>query len=114
MNERQAHWLRTNRASRVPRRVVCLDSEAVKKRRRQQEVQTFRLAALSFDLLDVNGNTAATTKYHDCFDTFTLWQTITGHTAQSHKTVLFAPRSAAVSITVSSSGICAVAPSPFP
>lgn len=90
MTDRPTHWLRLNAAARIPRRVICLDSEALKERSGHVETQRFRLAAASFDRLDTDGHTSSPTERVDAASPAELWDWVAGRTAQSHKTVLFA------------------------
>src|SRR6266542_6430338 len=88
--DRVTHWLRDNRASRVPRRVVCFDSEAFITRTPSDENHSFRLACLSFDLLDTDGNTVSPTRFGNFDTAAAFWETLVECTAQSHRTVAFA------------------------
>ncbi len=88
--DRVTHWLRDNRASRVPRRVVCFDSEAFITRTPNEENHSFRLACLSFDLLDTDGNPTRPPRFNNLDSPALFWEALVACTAQSHRTVAFA------------------------
>ena len=90
MPERRDHWLRRNHASRVPRRLIVMDSEAARTLERQGERHDFLLACASFDLLGPDGRPDGDGERAD-FDTpAALWEWVDRHTSSQHRTVLFA------------------------
>src|SRR6266542_5415856 len=84
---RVTHWLRDNRASRVPRRVVCFDSEAFITRTPNEENHSFRLACLSLDRLDTDGNPTRPPRFNNLDSPALFWEALVACTAQSHRTV---------------------------
>lgn len=90
LNERKTHWLRQNAAARIPRRVICFDTEAHLNRSIQQQEHSFRLASLSFDQLDENARTITPTTNLDFGTPEALWGYIASFTHRKHRTVAFA------------------------
>ncbi len=90
MSERVAHWLRPNAASRVPRRLVVLDSEARRSLRGQVERHDFRLACASFDRLGPDGRPQGGPELVDLETRDEVWPWVVSKTATAHRTVLFA------------------------
>lgn len=84
------HWLRLNHASRIPRRLVCLDAEADRELTRRGEEHLFKLACASFDRLDERGRPAGDTAWCDAFTPADLWRFVDGCTSTQHRTVVFA------------------------
>lgn len=89
MSERRTHWLRKNAAQRMPRRVICIDSEAYRNPHEFGESHTFRLASLTFDKLDVDCNETHETVRMDFGADAALWAWAETFTASSHRTVCF-------------------------
>lgn len=87
---RPAHWLRGNRAARIPRRIVCLDSEAFKTLANRREEHRFRLAVCALERLDARGRPIGEPSWHEVDNPLNLWKIITAHTVTSHRTIVFA------------------------
>lgn len=90
MSDRVTHYMRTNSAARVPRRLIVLDSESYRNRRKTQETHKLRLAVASFDRLGKDGRPLKETEWLETADAPELWRWVASKTAASHRTVLFA------------------------
>lgn len=90
MQDRKTHWLRQNAAARIPRRVVCFDTEAHLDRSIQRAEHSFRLASLTFDILDLDAQPAEPTQRLDFGTPRALWGYIASFTSPKHRTVAFA------------------------
>ena len=90
MAERVDHWLRLNAASRVPRRLIALNAQARSERSRRQVRYTFRCAAGTLDLLDVDGVVEEEHEPARFDDAAALWEWVASCTAPSHRTVAYA------------------------
>lgn len=88
--DRKTHWLRKNAAARMPRRVICFDTEARQERSLLQSEHSFRLASLSFDRLDTEANVIGETVRLDFGTPEALWGYIVSFTDQKHRTIAFA------------------------
>lgn len=90
MSERVAHYMRQNHAGRVPRRIVTLDSEAYRDKRRGGETHRMRVAVGAFDRLEADGRPKGKTEWFETADDGDLWRWVTSKCATSHRTVVFA------------------------
>lgn len=73
----------------MPRRILCIDSEAVRTKYEFGESHSFRLASLTFDRLDAECRQQAETERLDFGDDYALWAWAETFTAASHRTVCF-------------------------
>lgn len=92
VSPRVTHWLRTNHAARMPRRIVTLDSEAYRSFDGVKEEQTFRLAVAAFDKLDDECLPTCDPEWFSTLSTEELWTKIAGWTHSKHRTVCWAHR----------------------
>lgn len=90
MNDRTTHWLRSNAANRIPRRVICFDCEAQKDKSVKGEVHSFRLASLTFDRLDAEGNETHETERLDFGTPEALWGYVADFASHKMRTCAFA------------------------
>lgn len=85
-----AHWIKPNHVTRIPRRHVVLDCEAVEDDHGSSRTQTFRLAVASFDHQDKKGRGWQPTELGRFTDAPALWQWITDRTRNGKRTVVVA------------------------
>lgn len=90
MSDRRAHWYRPNEASRYPRRIISLDSEAVKVLERGREHHRLRCASLTFDVIDRATLEPRRTERVDVTDAEELWEWVEARTTVNERTVLWA------------------------
>jgi hypothetical protein len=84
------HFIRPNEANRYPRRIVCFDTEALQKETSKYERQTFRLAAVSFDLFRAGQSEPVKSETSVEFEPESLWQWIDARCKSKSRTVVFA------------------------
>lgn len=85
-----AHWLRPNHVTRLPRRWVCLDAEAIREATPSGERQTFRLAVVSFDHQDRKGDPAQPTQWAVLRAAQDVWRWIDERCVNGRRTVVVA------------------------
>lgn len=90
LRSRQAHWLRANAAARMPRRVVCFDSEAHTTFTGAEQRQEFRLAVATFDELDGDAVELDEPQRLQTVERAELWEWIVDKTDRSLRTVVYA------------------------
>ena len=90
VTDRVAHWLRQNKAARIPRRIIVLDSEAIVEQGHLREQHTLRCAVATFDKLDHDARPTGRQETISTADPAELWEWVASRTAQSHRTVLWA------------------------
>lgn len=90
MEDRVSHWLTRTNVTRVPRRIVCIDSEAKQIHSGKTTEHTFRLGSASFDILDKHHCPTRNTKRADFATPLELWQWVTDCTAAASRTMVFA------------------------
>lgn len=82
------HWIRANHTSRIPRRWLCMDSEARKEDRDDGQHQTWRLAVTSFDRCDTDDHHWIGTQWEVHRDPESLWRYVDSKTRRRARTVL--------------------------
>jgi hypothetical protein len=87
---RRPHWYRPNEANRYPRRIVCLDSEAVKQLDGTAERHRLRLAFATFDVLDRETLEPKRSEESGFVDAAELWEWVDARTTVNERTVVFA------------------------
>lgn len=87
---RRAHYLRANRAERLPRRIACLDSEALIEREGPLERHRLRCAFASFDELDESGAPLGPPAQLASLEPLELWTWLETRAGRRGRTVLFA------------------------
>lgn len=90
MRTRRTHWLKENQAIRLPRRILCLDSEALQQTDGREERHTFRLAYCTYDSIDPDTLAASESDEIGTHDPDELWAWIGSKCSRRHRTVLFA------------------------
>lgn len=88
--ERTTHYLRGNKASRTPRRIFCLDSEAKIEVTDAHERHTLRVACCSFDHIDWQNNELKRSELEAFEDAADLWRWIEARTSPRERSVLWA------------------------
>jgi len=89
-NQRTTHYLRGNKAARYPRRIICLDSEALIELDEPMERHTLRLACASYDRVDWETNELRVSEIQAFHDPDEIWEWIEGHTAANERVTLWA------------------------
>jgi hypothetical protein len=84
------HWIRANHTTRVPRRWVCLDTEADQHDVPGGTAQTWRLGVTSFDRCDTDDHHWIGTQWQTHTDPGELWRYIDAKTRRRARTVVIA------------------------
>lgn len=84
------HYLRQNDATRYPRRIICLDSEAAITATENGERHDFMLACASFDRWSTGYESQEDGDYLETMDYRELWSWIDSYCKKRERTVLFA------------------------
>lgn len=90
MDEVPWHYLRTNASTRYPRRIVCLDSEALIRERKTGQTHTFRVAAATFDQLPAGLGEPERSESFEAHSPAALWEWIDARTKSKSRTVVWA------------------------
>jgi hypothetical protein len=85
-----AHWIKPNHTSRVPRRWIILDTEAVQAESDDMRVQTWRLGVTSFDRCDTDDHHWTATQWATHQTPEDLWRWVDKRTRRRARTVLVA------------------------
>lgn len=82
------HWLKPNHVTRLPRRFICLDTEAITEHAPGRQVQTFRCAVAVFDHQDKKGAPPARAEWLRSSSLADTWAWVDARTHPRHRTVL--------------------------
>lgn len=82
------HWIRANHTTRVPRRWICLDTEAQQREVEGGTAQSWRLGVTSFDRCDTDDHHWIETQWATHHDTAELWAYIDAKTRRRARTVV--------------------------
>ncbi len=84
------HTIKRNELTRLPRRWIVLDTEAIRVKSGKGEVQTFRCGHASFDFESKKGRGWAPTEYADFESPRELWEWVDSKTVLRGRTVVVA------------------------
>lgn len=90
MSPRQAHYVRANHVTRVPRNFIFLDTEAQQQRDGKGVVQTFRLGCARLDRRTHRDGGWREPERADFFNLESLWDWVDAHCQTKARTVLVA------------------------